>query len=147
VGYLGRRAARRLAATPLSASPPTPPSAPVAELRATFSLASARRLPSVAEGHPCGRLHGHTFGVQLLLRGPIDPVMGWVMDFEEITAAWAPMCDRLDHRVLNDVAGLENPTSERLAVWILEALAPALPLLTAVTVSETGGFEATYRIG
>lgn len=73
--------------------------------------------------------------------------MGWVMDFENITAAWTPIRDQLDHRVLNDVTGLENPTSERLAVWIAAALTHALPLLTAVTVSETGGFEATYRLG
>lgn len=102
-------------------------------------------LPAVEAGHPCGRLHGHTFGVQLTVRGPVHPTMGWVMDFNDITNAWAPLREQLDHRVLNEVPGLENPTSERLAIWIWGGLRPSLPLLVAVGVSETGGFRTTYR--
>jgi len=117
----------------------------VAELSADFALASARRLPNVAEGHPCGRLHGHTFGVRLTVRGPIDPVSGWVLDFAELATAWAPVADALDHRLLNDVPGLENPTSERLAVWIWRELRERVPLLAAVEISETGGFRVVYR--
>lgn len=117
----------------------------MAELSADFALASARRLPNVAEGHPCGRLHGHTFGVRLTVRGPIDPVSGWVLDFAELATAWAPVADALDHRLLNDVPGLENPTSERLAVWIWRELRERVPLLAAVEISETGGFRVVYR--
>ncbi len=118
---------------------------PVAELSAEFTLASARRLPHVAEGHPCGRLHGHTFGIRVLVEGPIDSTTGWVLDFATITDAWEPIRDALDHRVLNDVPGLDNPTSERLACWIWAALQPSLPGLRAVEVGETGGFRVTYR--
>ncbi len=117
----------------------------MAELSADFALASARRLPNVAEGHPCGRLHGHTFGVRLTVRGPIDPVSGWVLDFAELATAWSPIADALDHRLLNDVPGLENPTSERLAVWIWHELREQVPLLAAVEISETGGFRVVYR--
>ncbi len=117
----------------------------MAELSADFSLASARRLPNVAEGHPCGRLHGHTFGVRLVVLGPIDPQTGWVIDFADLAAAWAPVAEALDHRLLNDVPGLENPTSERLAVWIWGALRERLPQLSAVEISETGGFRVVYR--
>jgi len=117
----------------------------VAELSADFLLASARRLPNVAEGHPCGRLHGHTFGVRLVVRGPIDPDTGWVLDFADLAHAWAPIAEALDHRLLNDVPGLDNPTSEQLAVWIWRALCERLPLLAAVEVSETGGFRVVYR--
>jgi len=123
----------------------------MAELSAEFALASARWLPAVADGHPCGRMHGHTFVVRLVMQGPIDPQTGWVMDFADLHTVWAPVHEALDHRVLNEVDGLENPTSERLAVWIWTALAPSLralgPSLASVTVSETGGFAVTYRGG
>jgi 6-pyruvoyltetrahydropterin/6-carboxytetrahydropterin synthase len=119
--------------------------APVAELSARFQLASARQLPRVGTDHPCGRLHGHTFDITLVLRGPIDPHFGWVADFADISAAWTPIAAQLDHRVLNDVPGLENPTSEVLAVWIWRALVPTVPLLHAIHIGETGGFVVTYR--
>ncbi len=90
-------------------------------------------------------MHGHTFGVRIVVRGPIDPHTGWVLDFADLHAAWAPLRDQLDHRVLNDVPGLDNPTSEHLAVWIWRALVPALPGLAAVEISETGGFRVVYR--
>ncbi len=118
---------------------------PVAELSADFTLASARRLPNVTAGHPCGRLHGHTFGIRVVVQGPVDPVSGWVLDFATVTAAWEPVREALDHRLLNEVPGLENPTSEWLACWIWDALAVALPGLRAIEVSETGGFRVVYR--
>lgn len=90
-------------------------------------------------------MHGHTFGVRLVLAGPIDPHTGWVCDFEEITRTWQPIHDTLDHRLLNEVPGLENPTSERLAVWLWKALRDRLPGLRSIEVSETGGFAVTYR--
>jgi 6-pyruvoyltetrahydropterin/6-carboxytetrahydropterin synthase len=83
--------------------------------------------------------------------GPVHPQMGWVLDFADVQAIWAPVHNALDHRVLNEIAGLDNPTSEHLALWIWRALDAPLralgPALTAVTVTETGGFQATYRGG
>jgi 6-pyruvoyltetrahydropterin/6-carboxytetrahydropterin synthase len=118
---------------------------PVAELSADFTLASARRLPNVSEGHPCGRLHGHTFGVRLVVRGAIDPQSGWVIDFADLATAWSPVHDALDHRLLNEVPGLANPTSENIALWIWNALRTTVPSLVAVEISETGGFRVIYR--
>lgn len=118
---------------------------PVAELSADFTLASARWLPNVSEGHPCGRVHGHTFGVRLVVRGAIDPDSGWVIDFADLAAAWAPVQDALDHRLLNEVPGLENPTSEHIALWIWNSLRAQVPSLAAVEISETGGFRVVYR--
>ena len=114
---------------------------PHAELSADFTLASARWLPHVAEGHPCGRMHGHTFHVRVIVAGAIDPQTGWVCDFDDIRRAWAPVAEALEHRVLNEVAGLENPTSECLAVWILGRMRERLPGVSAVEVGETGGFR------
>jgi len=102
-----------------------------------FSFEAAHRLPNVPEGHKCARLHGHSFRVRVVVDGPVDPRTGWVMDFADLKAVIKPLQDRLDHRYLNDIAGLENPTSEVLARWIWDAIAPQLPLLAAVQVRET----------
>jgi 6-pyruvoyltetrahydropterin/6-carboxytetrahydropterin synthase len=111
-----------------------------------FTLASARRLPNVPDGHPCGRVHGHTFDVRVVLDGPVGEHSGWVTDFADVEAAWAARVHRpLDHRLLNEVPGLENPTSERLAQWIWRALRPTLPVLAEVEVRESSRYGCTYR--
>ena len=110
-----------------------------------FHLQCARRLPAMPESHPCSRLHGHSFRVELTVSGDVDPVPGWVLDFADIEAAWQPIHAALDHRCLNDIAGLDNPTSENLAVWLWQELKPALPGLSAVSVMETDDSGCTYR--
>jgi 6-pyruvoyltetrahydropterin/6-carboxytetrahydropterin synthase len=111
---------------------------PVAmEIFKEFSIEAAHWLPNVPEGHKCRRMHGHSFQIQVHLEGPVDPLLGWVMDFAEIKAAFAPIEERIDHYCLNEVPGLENPTSENLARWIWRELRPALPLLSKVVVRET----------
>lgn len=107
------------------------------EIFKRFTLEAAHRLPNVPAGHKCARLHGHSFQVEVHVSGPLDPALGWVMDFADIKAAFKPLHDALDHHCLNEVPGLENPTSERLAEWIWARLQPALPLLSAVVVHET----------
>lgn len=103
----------------------------------SFTLESAHRLPNVPAGHKCARLHGHSFRVDIHVSGEVDPQIGWVQDFADIKAAFAPLHARLDHNYLNEVPGLENPTSENLARWIWEQLKPAVPLLSKVVVHET----------
>ena len=103
----------------------------------TFSLECAHRLPNVPAGHKCARVHGHSFRVEIHVAGPVDDRLGWVMDFAELKAAFEPLFQQLDHRYLNDVPGLENPTSENLARWIWDGLRPGLPLLSRVVVHET----------
>lgn len=115
------------------------------EIYKEFTIEAAHRLPQVPPGHKCARLHGHSFRIELRVRGPLDPALGWVMDFADIKRAFAPIYDRLDHHYLNDIPGLENPTSERLAVWIWEQLTPALPALSAVIVRETCTSGCEYR--
>jgi 6-pyruvoyltetrahydropterin/6-carboxytetrahydropterin synthase len=113
----------------------------------TFRLEAAHRLPNVPAGHKCARLHGHSFAVELQVSGPLGEDSGWVMDFAELKQAFQPLYDRLDHHYLNDIEGLENPTSERLAVWIWDRLKPVLPLLSAVTVHETCTSGCRYTGG
>ena len=107
------------------------------EIFKKFTIEAAHWLPHVPEGHKCRRMHGHSFHIQVFVRGPVDAHLGWVMDFADIKSAWRAIDEQLDHRCLNDVAGLQNPTSENLARWIWEHLAPELPGLSKVLVRET----------
>jgi 6-pyruvoyltetrahydropterin/6-carboxytetrahydropterin synthase len=112
-------------------------------LQKTYRFEAAHRLPRVGPDHPCGRVHGHSYRIVLVCEGTVDPAMGWVFDFAELTRAWQPLHQRLDHHLLNEVEGLENPTSENLAMWIACHLAPAVAKLAdgarlaRVEVSET----------
>ena len=110
-----------------------------------FTIEAAHRLPNVPEGHKCARLHGHSFQVEVHVSGEPGADTGWVMDFSDIKAAFAPIHAQLDHHCLNDVEGLENPTSERLASWIWDRLKPALPLLSEIVVQETCTSGCRYR--
>jgi 6-pyruvoyltetrahydropterin/6-carboxytetrahydropterin synthase len=107
------------------------------ELFKEFGFEAAHLLPNVPEGHKCARLHGHSFRVEVHVRGDVGPTSGWVMDFADLADAWRPLHEQLDHRYLNDVPGLENPTSEVLAVWIWDRIEPTLPGLSRVVVRET----------
>jgi 6-pyruvoyltetrahydropterin/6-carboxytetrahydropterin synthase len=115
------------------------------DLFKAFTLEAAHRLPHVPVGHKCARLHGHSFRIEIHVRGEVGDQTGWVMDFADIKAAFRPLYDRLDHHYLNDIPGLENPTSERLALWIWERLQPSLPLLAEVVVHETCTSGCRYR--
>ncbi len=109
-----------------------------------YHLEAARRLPNLPESHPCSRVHGHSFRIEIHVGGPVDPDTGWVIDFAELDAAFAPVREQLDHRYLNDIPGLENPTSERLAQWIWQRLKMALPGLSKIIVQETRQSGCVY---
>ena len=115
------------------------------QLRKSFHIESAHRLPLVPPGHKCGRIHVHSFTVEIAIDGPVDPRFGWVMDYAEIKSAFQPIHDLLDHNFLNDVPGLENPTSEVLARWIWDRLKPVLPLLSEVAIAETCTSRCIYH--
>jgi 6-pyruvoyltetrahydropterin/6-carboxytetrahydropterin synthase len=102
-----------------------------------FTFEAAHRLPNVPAGHKCGRLHGHSFRVEVHVVGPLDPVLGWVMDYADIKAIVKPVIGRLDHYYLNDIPGLDNPTSEVIARWLWQELKPLLPLLRSIHIKET----------
>ncbi|NQX90082.1 MAG: 6-carboxytetrahydropterin synthase QueD [Halioglobus sp.] len=110
-----------------------------------FRFEAAHRLPNVPEGHKCARLHGHSFQVRLTVSGDAPAPSGWVMDFAELKSAFKPLHDDLDHRYLNELPGLENPTSENIARWIWNRLQPALPGLSQVEIRETCTSGCIYR--
>jgi 6-pyruvoyltetrahydropterin/6-carboxytetrahydropterin synthase len=115
------------------------------EIFKEFTFEAAHRLPNVASDHKCARLHGHSFQVSVHLTGPVGAHNGWVRDFRDISCAMAPTLDVLDHHYLNEIEGLENPTSEVLAQWIWERLTPGLPELSQVIVRETCNSGCVYR--
>jgi 6-pyruvoyltetrahydropterin/6-carboxytetrahydropterin synthase len=115
------------------------------ELRKTFQFEAAHKLPNVPADHKCARLHGHSFRVEVVAAGTCDPRLGWLMDYADISAAFKPILDRLDHYYLNEIPGLENATSENIAKWIWDRLKPALPLLTEIVVAETCVSRCVYR--
>lgn len=114
------------------------------EIFKEFTFEAAHRLPMVPEGHKCGRLHGHSYRITLHVQGPIHPNAGWVMDFGDVKKAFKPLLNQLDHYYLNDIEGLENPTSEVLAIWIWRKLKPTLPELSRLVVHETCTAGCSY---
>ena len=102
-----------------------------------FRIEAAHQLPRVPPEHKCARLHGHSFRIGVYVEGPIGAASGWVMDFADLGTAMAPLYEALDHRYLNEIEGLENPTSEHLAMWVWQRLKPRLPGLARIVVHET----------
>ena len=113
------------------------------EISRSYQIEAAHRLPHVPEGHKCARLHGHSFEITLHVTGEVDPKLGFILDFAEIDRAFEPLFERLDHHYLNEVQGLENPTSEVLARFVLERVRLPAGRLAAVTVAETCNARCT----
>jgi 6-pyruvoyltetrahydropterin/6-carboxytetrahydropterin synthase len=114
------------------------------ELKQHFQIESARFLPHLPTSHPCSRMHGHSFKIVLTLVGDLDPKTGWVIDYNDIQALMKTLLDKIDHRVLNEVEGLENPTSELLAKWVYDHAKKNLPQLVRVSIAETPSTECSY---
>jgi len=110
-----------------------------------FTFDSAHYLPNVEDGHPCKRMHGHTYRLKIWIKGKIDEEKGWLVDFGDIKKIIKPLVDSLDHRCLNDIEGLENPTSENLCVWIWKKIKPQIPGLYEVAIYETPSSGAVYE--
>ena len=116
----------------------------VVDLVKEFAFEAAHRLPHVPEDHKCARLHGHSFKCEVAVRGEVDPKTGWFIDYAEISDAFEPLRQTLDHYYLNEIEGLENATSENLAGWIWERLEGRLPGLNRVTIRETCSARCDY---
>ena len=107
------------------------------EIYKEFTFEAAHLLPNVPAGHKCGRLHGHSFRIEVHVAGELDTTLGWIMDYADIKRLVKPVIAQLDHYYLNDIPGLENPTSEVIAHWLWQQLKPSLSLLSKIVVKET----------
>ncbi len=114
------------------------------EIYKTFHIEAAHRLPNLPDEHKCSRLHGHSFKIDIHVAGEPDEATGWIMDFDDISKAFRPLFEQLDHHYLNEIKGLENPTSENLAQWIWQRLRSSLPSLCRVVVQETCNTACIY---
>ncbi len=110
-----------------------------------YRFEAAHRLPHVPTGHKCARLHGHSFKVEIEVYGPVDAHTGWFIDYGVLDEVILPLISELDHRYLNEIDGLENPTSEVLAHWLFHRIRPAIPSLVAITLYETADARCVYR--
>jgi 6-pyruvoyltetrahydropterin/6-carboxytetrahydropterin synthase len=114
-------------------------------LSKTFRFEAAHDLPTFPPGHKCRRLHGHSFRFEVVAEGEVDPARGYLIDYAQIKQAVQPLVDQLDHRYLNEIEGLANPTSEMLASWLWDQIKPALPQLSALIIHETCTSSCEYR--
>ncbi|HEY2445458.1 MAG TPA: 6-carboxytetrahydropterin synthase QueD [Rhizomicrobium sp.] len=80
------------------------------------------------------RIHGHSFYVDVTLRGEVSTATGMLHDFDEVKSVLAQIADGLDHRLLNDVEGLGAPTLENLARYIFSKAKEKLPTVARVRV-------------
>lgn len=111
-------------------------------ISATYSFEAAHRLPFVPDGHKCKRLHGHNYRIDVSVEGGLDE-RGFVVDYAELDGVVQPIIEELDHCYLNDVPGLENPTSEFLALWLRNRIVASLPRFSPrVRVWETSRYWA-----
>ena len=115
------------------------------EIFKVFTFDAAHRLPNLPESHKCRRLHGHTFRVDIHVNGSLHQSFGWVTDFGDIVHCISPIIEELDHNYLNDIAGLENPTSENIAKWLWTRIKPVMPILSKIVVQESPNSGAIYR--
>ena len=116
-----------------------------AQLTKVFYFESAQVLPKVPAGHKCGKMHGHSFKVEVSIEGEVNPQTGWVYDHAVISEAMKPLIEQLDHACLNDIPGLENPTIELMAAWFWDQLAGPCPGLCEIVIHETPTARCVYR--
>ncbi len=114
------------------------------ELSRKYNFSAAHYLPKAPDGHKCRRLHGHSYEIEIAVRGEVDRETGWLVDYGDIDAQVEPIVAKLDHRTLNEVYGLENATSEILCGWLWERLQGRLSGLYRVTVAETCAAACHY---
>jgi 6-pyruvoyltetrahydropterin/6-carboxytetrahydropterin synthase len=110
-----------------------------------FSFEAAQTLPMVSPDHKCGRMHGHSFKMEISVEGEVDPSTGWLYDHARISRAMDPLLELLDHSYLNDIPGLENPTIENMCLWFWERLSPSLVGLAEIVIHETPSARCSYR--
>jgi 6-pyruvoyltetrahydropterin/6-carboxytetrahydropterin synthase len=115
------------------------------EIYKEFAFDSAHFLPFVPDGHKCKNMHGHTYRLRVFIEGEPDARLGWLMDFKELKDIVCTVTDQLDHKLINDVRGLENPTAENITIWIWKQIRPLLPLLSRIELYETPTTGVIYR--
>ena len=115
------------------------------EIFKEFTIDCAHSLPNVPDGHKCKNVHGHTYRIKVVIEGELHPKYGWVLDFAVMKEAFHEIKETLDHKYLNDIEGLENPTAEIISIWVWDRLVSKLEGLKEVWIFETPTSGCVYR--
>jgi 6-pyruvoyltetrahydropterin/6-carboxytetrahydropterin synthase len=110
-----------------------------------FRFEASHSLSHLPDDHPCHNLHGHSYALEIEVSGEVDEDSGFLLDYAEIKKAVQPLLDNLDHKHLNDVDGLEKPTTELIARWLWNRIKPALPQLSRIAIQETPTTRCEYK--
>ncbi len=111
----------------------------------SFTFDSAHFLPNVPDDHKCKQMHGHTYHLTVYAEGELIEDLNWVIDFTDLKKVVDPIIKSIDHKMLNDIEGLENPTCEAIAVWLWNRIKPNLPILTQIQLNETPTSGVIYE--
>jgi len=110
-----------------------------------FNIESARSIPNLPKTHPCHHIHGHSFKIIISVKGPVNKQNGFVTDFQDIDDAFSSFKKELDHSYLNDIEGLQNPTSENICIWIWDKIQSSLPNIYKIEIKETDSTGCIYK--
>ena len=110
-----------------------------------FNIESARSIPKLPKTHPCHHIHGHSFKIIISVKGPVNKQNGFVTDFQDIDDAFSPFKKELDHSYLNNIEGLQNPTSENICIWIWDKIQSSLPNIYKIEIKETDSTGCIYK--
>ena len=109
-----------------------------------FHFEASHRLDHLSTDHPCYNLHGHSYRVVIEVAGEVNPKTGFLIDYADIKKAVLPIIDQLDHKHLNDIEDLELTSTEYICAWLWRHIKPNLPILTKITIHETGSNSCEY---
>ncbi len=137
------------------------------EISKDFEFEACHSLPHLPWQHKCHRLHGHSYKVRVTCAGEIDSVLGWVIDYADISKVVNTVIEAIDHTnidqlffvpprpELNEMTGkpmapdlghkTKPSTAENLAIWFYKQLKPTLPSVVAIRIKETSTSEVIYR--
>jgi len=110
-----------------------------------FTFDSAHSLPNVPDGHKCKAVHGHTYQLTIYIENELVENLDWVMDFAVVKSVVKPIIDIVDHKYMNDIEGLENPTCEKIAIWLWDRIKAGIPSLKKIELNETPTSGVVYK--
>ena len=110
-----------------------------------FTFDAAHYLPKLPDDHKCRQMHGHTYYLTIFIEGEVLKEQGWILDFGDIKKTLKPVLDIIDHTLLNNIPGLENPTAELFTIWLWNKIKPLLPELKKIELKETPTSGVIYE--
>jgi len=108
-----------------------------------FEFSASHELKGLDSGHPCSRLHGHNYIVEIELTSEVLDETGFVLDYGKLRDFGRFIDEMFDHRHLNDVMDYQS-SAENIAKLLFDWAKERWPQVSAVRVSETPKTWAEY---